>query len=213
MKTKWIKIFIGSSGGILLAAAFIRLVIAAGNNQVLLLPEPLLCIPLWSAVLIVGGIELTIAIICLLGKQAGFQAALLAWLGTIYGLFWITIFWKHYQLQGTCLGSLTDPFHLAHGITGVITGIMPPCYLLLGSYPTAIWLWLNRPKIISRNLPIIQPIAVKFCCTNPACRQHLMVDESRFGRQIQCPACGTILQIPALHVSVSSPSTMKLIKE
>jgi len=46
MKTNWIKHFIYSAGGILLAAALIRFLIVACHHPALALPEPLLGIPL-----------------------------------------------------------------------------------------------------------------------------------------------------------------------
>jgi len=46
MKTNWIKPFIYSAGGILLAAALIRFLIVACHHPALALPEPLLGIPL-----------------------------------------------------------------------------------------------------------------------------------------------------------------------
>jgi sugar lactone lactonase YvrE len=41
---------------------------------------------------------------------------------------------------------------------------------------------------------------IKFICTNPACQQHLAVDESCAGRSVQCPKCGTTLQVPTLDM-------------
>ena len=57
METKWVRPFILSAGGILLAAAVIRFVIATGDAQVLPLPDPMLGIPLRYDVLTVGGIQ------------------------------------------------------------------------------------------------------------------------------------------------------------
>ena len=77
----WIQYFILSAGVILLAAALTRFLIAAGNAQVLSLPDPMLGIPLRYAVLLVGGFELAVALICLFGKRLGLQIGWLAWLG------------------------------------------------------------------------------------------------------------------------------------
>ena len=37
----------------------------------------------------------------------------------------------------------------------------------------------------------------KIQCTNPACQQKLVVDETYWGRSFHCPACGTLLHLPA----------------
>jgi hypothetical protein len=44
--------------------------------------------------------------------------------------------------------------------------------------------------------------ALKINCSNPTCGQHIMVDQSRFGTRIQCPACGTSVEVPTLHLQV-----------
>ena len=49
------------------------------------------------------------------------------------------------------------------------------------------------------------PMAVQFSCINPACQQHIMVDLSWCGRQTQCPACGTILQVPTFNFQIPNP--------
>src|ERR1043166_9400695 len=85
---KSIKPFIFLAGGILLTAALTRFLIAFGNAQVMSVPEPLLGIPLRYAVLLVGGFELAVALICLFGKRTGLQLGWLAWLGTNYVVVW-----------------------------------------------------------------------------------------------------------------------------
>ena len=117
---KWIRIFIFSAGVILLAAALNRFLIAAGDAQVLPLPDPMLGIPLRDAVIAVGAFELVVALICLFGRRVGFQIGWLAWLGTNYVVFWTGLLAMHCHPQATCIGSLTDPLWLHHGTAGYI---------------------------------------------------------------------------------------------
>ena len=140
---KWTKFFVYSAGGILLAAALIRFSIAAGTAQVLSLPDPLFVIPLRYAVLIAGIIELTVALICLFGRDIKLQITWLAYLATIFVVFWIGSLTVHYQIQGTCLGSLTDPLVLSRGVVGYIAKLTP-FYLVFGSYAACLWLWLSK---------------------------------------------------------------------
>ena len=79
MQPKWIKPFILSAGGILLAAAAVRFLIAAGDAPALALPEPMLGIPLRYAVQAVGGIEALVALFCLFGRQIALQVTWLTW--------------------------------------------------------------------------------------------------------------------------------------
>ena len=216
MKTNWIKPFINTAGGILLAAALIRFLIAAGHHPVLALPEPLLGIPLRDALLAVGALELVVAGICLFGKNARLQAAWLAWVGTNFVVFQIGLVWMHVHPQGTCLGSLTDPLQLSRGFTGGIM-IFLPFYLLLGSYAAVAAPFLQkRTKVMKRmshaaevNRPEPgQPIYARFLkisCT--ACGGHIEFPTNLFGGQIPCPHCRAVITLrKAVMVKMACPA-------
>jgi hypothetical protein len=176
---KGIKLFIYSAGGILLAAALIRFVIAAGSAPVLAMPEPVLGLPLRHAVLLIGGFEFVVALICLFGRQTGLQLGWLAWLATNYMVYRIGLLTMGMHQQGTCIGSLTDPLHLTRGTIGMMVGFLP-FYLLLGSYAAFIWLWWE-----GRRAKAVQ--FIKMSC--PACGVHLRFDERNLGQKIPCPHC------------------------
>ena len=139
---KPIRLFIHSAGAILLAAVCIRLLIAAGSSPVLALPEPVMDIPLRYAVLVIGGLELLVALICLFGKQTGLQIGWLAWLTTNFIVYRIGLLTMHCHPQMTCIGSLTDPLQLSRGMAGIVMSLTP-FYLLFGSYAAVGWLWLE----------------------------------------------------------------------
>lgn len=191
---KLIKLFIYSAGGILLAAALIRFVIAAGNAQALALSEPMLGVPLRYAVLIVGGIELTVALICLFGKRAGLQIGLLVWLATNFIVFQIGLLWMHCHPQATGIGSLTDPLHLSRGITGTTIRLLP-FYLLLGSCAAALWYWFSKEsqaalRMIAQQRETSRDAAaglLKMTC--PACGIHIKFASQNLGQKILCPHC------------------------
>jgi len=176
---KWVKLFICSAGGILLAAGLIRFAIAAGNSQVLALPDPMIGIPLRYAILVVGGIELVVALICLFGKKIGLQLGWLAWLATNYAIYRVGLLTMHYHPQATCIGSFTDPLHLTDGITGLIMGFLP-FYVLAGSYAAMVWFWLEGRRAKAAKF-------IKMSC--PACGVHLRFDERNAGQKIPCPHC------------------------
>jgi len=176
---KPVNFFLYSAGGILLAAALERVIVVAGSAQGFALPEPLLGIPLRSALLLVSGIELVVASTCLLGKQTRLQAGWLAWLATNYLVYRIGLYVMHIHPQATCVGSLTDPLHLSRGTVGAIIRVLP-FYLLLGSYVAMSWLWLlgRRAK------------AAKFVKTScPSCGIHIRFDDRNLGQKIPCPQC------------------------
>ena len=175
------QLFIGSSGFILLVAALDRFLIAAGDAQVLSLPEPLLGIPLRYALLLSGGMELGGAAICLFGRDRGMQVMWLAWLGTNVIAFWIGLAVMHCHVQGTCLGSLTDPLRLSRGATGFVVGLLP-WYLVLGAYAAAAWLWLEGRRAKAAKY-------LKVSCA--ACGVHIRFDQRNLGHRIPCPHCKT----------------------
>jgi hypothetical protein len=92
----------------------------------------MLGIPLRDALLIIGGFELAVAIICLFGTQVKLQTGCLVWLMTNFAVYWAGLVLMHGHFQTTCIGSLTDPLHLSRGMPGIITGCTP-FYLLLGT--------------------------------------------------------------------------------
>jgi predicted RNA-binding Zn-ribbon protein involved in translation (DUF1610 family) len=187
MEPRWIKPFIYSAGGILLAAALIRFIIAAGNAPALALPEPMLGIPLRYAVLMVGGIELVVAGVCLFGKQVALQAGWLAWLAGDFLVYQIGLLCMHCHPQATCIGSLTDPLRLARGTTGIIMAFLP-LFLLLGSFAAVICLWLagRMPRTIA---------TIKMFCSS--CGAHIEFASQNLGRKIPCPLCKTTLTLRA----------------
>lgn len=182
---KWIRYFILSAGAILLAAALERFVIATGSAPALALPEPMLGIPLRYAVLMVGGLELTVALICLFGKHAGLQIGWLAWMATNYTVYRICLLTMSVHQQATCIGSLTDPLYLTRGVMGFIVGLLP-IYLLLGSYSAMIWLWLEGRRAKAAKY-------FKMSC--PGCGIHIRFDDRNLGQKIPCPHCQTAITL------------------
>lgn len=193
MSQTWIKSFTKSAGSILLAAALSRFLIALGSAPFLSLPDPALGLPIRYTVLIVGGIELLVALICLFGKSVHFKTGWLAWLATNYIVFQIGLFWMHCHPQATCIGSLTDPLHFARGLYGWITALLP-IYFVLGSYTTLIWLWVRGRDAMPR-VPAGRQVSptdfVKMFC--PACGGHIKFANENMGQRIPCPHCQTVI--------------------
>ena len=180
---KPVRIFIYSAGGILLTAAWLRFIIAADSAQSLALPEPVMGIPLRYAVLLVGGFELAVALICLFGRRLGLQIGWLAWMATNYAVYRIGLLTMGIHQQGTCIGSLTDPLHFNRGITGIVVSLLPVC-LLLGSYAAVIWLSLEGRRAKAAKF-------LKMSC--PACGVHIRFDDRNLGQKIPCPQCQKVI--------------------
>ncbi len=194
MATRWIKPFILCAGGLLLAGALVRFRIAVSGAQVLALANPMLGIPLRYAVLMVGVVELAVALICLFGRRVGLQLGWLVWLGTSYVVFWSALLWQHFPPQGTCIGSLTDPLRIYPGTTGHVLQLLPFC-LALGSYAAVASLWFSAEARTAR-LAVARQFAaqrdataglMKMVC--PACGGHVQFHAQNIGQKIPCPHC------------------------
>ena len=172
---KRIRYFILSAGVILLAAALSRFLIAAGNAQVMDLPEPLLGIPLRYAVLAVGAFELVVALVCLFGRRVGLQIGWLAWLGTNYIVFWIGLLMMHVHPQATCIGGLTNLLLVHHGTTGYVLQFLP-FGLAIGSYAATFSILFSADARTARLAGARQLAARR--------------DETAGLMKMFCPACG-----------------------
>lgn len=201
---KTIRPFIHSAGGILLASALIRFFIATGHSPVLAVPDPMLGISLRFALLIVGGIELIFAMIFLFGGNVRLQIGFLVWLLTCFMLFWIGLFWMGYHLQGTCLGSLTDPLNLSRGAIGYVSRFIPVC-LLIGSYAVLFRLWFSKNDRVENRT--VQPVELESFKTEPtalvrllkiscpSCDGHIEFPSDAIGQKIQCPHCAKTITL------------------
>jgi len=160
----------------------------------------MLGIPLRYAVLMVGGFELVVALICLFGKQVGLQAGWLAWLATNFIVYWIGLLSMHSHPQATCIGSFTDPLRLAGGTTGLVLEFIP-VYLLLGSYAAVIWLW--REGRAARLVAAKRGgdgrsragafESLKMSCA--LCNGHIAFSAENLGQKIPCPHCKTTVTL------------------
>jgi len=192
--------FIYSAGALFLITAAGKAMGGFGTAAIFHMSDPVMMIPSRYVFFAAGGIELAAALICLFRKELFLRTGLIAWLATVFLAYRITLWIKGWHGPCICTGNLADLLGVSPWTADLVSKIVL-AYLLLGSYGFLTFIWLNRPKVVRLNKPAapsVQSVAVKFSCTNPTCRQHIMVDESRFGRQIQCPACGTILQVPTI---------------
>ena len=197
---KWIRYFILSAGAILLMAALSRFLAFAGQLQVWALRDPMLGISLRYAVLMVGIVELVVALICLFGRRVGLQIGWLAWVGANYIVFWICLVWQHFSPQGTCIGSLTDPLRIYHGTTGYFFKFLPLC-LALGSGAAAVSFLFSSEARTARLNEMRQlaeqwgamPGLVKAIC--PSCGGHVKFAAHGIGQRIPCPHCSATVTL------------------
>ena len=180
MDKRWIQLFIKSAGALLLAAALERFLVAAGNVQIVSLGDPLTGIPFRYVILMVGILELVVAVVCLFGKRPFLQGVLIMWLSVDYGIWWIGM--KGHP-QASAAGSFTDPLHLSGGLTGFAISAIP-IYLFVGS--CALLAALRAGDRVA--LQSIQEAAFSkmFC---PSCGTGIKFAVENLGQKIDCPRC------------------------
>jgi DNA-directed RNA polymerase subunit RPC12/RpoP len=189
-----IKLFIRVGGAILLAAALGRFLIVAGTSPALALPEPFIGVSIRTAVLIVGGFELVVALFCLFGRWPWLQLGGLALLATGYGVYVLVLLSKGVQVQASCLGSLTDPLRIYRGSTGYALQFLP-FGLALGSFAAGVALWFSSEARTARLAGARQlaarhgatPGLLEMVC--PACGGPVKFAAPNVGLQVSCPQC------------------------
>lgn len=194
---RWTQFFIYAAGGVLLADGLIRLLCAASRNEFLTIPEPLLGIPLRLVVLLVGSIELGVALICLYGQRMELRLALVAWLSTNFVVYWIGLLSLGYHPQWSAVGTLTDPLQIARGNLGAWLQVAP-AGLLVGSYGLLLWLWFGR-KVLQRRQRTGDLLKM-FC---PSCGGHIKFALTNLGQKNPCPHCQTT-------ISLRKPENLKM---
>lgn len=188
-EVRWLRAFIHFAGGVLLADGLIRLLCAASQSEFLTASEPLLGIPLRLAVLLVGSIELGVALICLFGRRIELRLALVAWMSTNFVVYWIGLLSLGCHPQWSAIGTLTDPLQIARGHIGAFLRVAP-AGLVVGSYGLLLWLWFGR-KVLQRRQQAADSLKM-FC---PSCGGHIKFASTNLGQKSPCPHCQTSITL------------------
>jgi hypothetical protein len=139
---RWFQI---TAGAILALTGFAKIVSASGSSGILNTLDPLFGIPFRQLILLVGLLELSIAVIC---AVAGLQRVFLyglAWLSTIFFIYRFELWELGWQRPCVCLGNFTDALHISPQTADTAMKIIL-AYLLIGSYTALFWLWRQKCK-------------------------------------------------------------------
>ncbi len=135
--------FLTSAGVVLAATGAAKFLSGAGTAPILSLPDPIFGIPFRWLFWIVGGIELTIASVCLLTSRSLLSAELTAWLATAFAVYRLGLLFVAYRKPCPCLGTLVQAIRLPPRAADLAVKAAF-AYLLIGSYATLLWLWSKR---------------------------------------------------------------------
>lgn len=125
--------FVLSCGPILALTGLAKLISVFGHSKLLAMDDPIVGIPFRYLMLLVGCIELIVALICLYTKKNKVALASIAWLATSFAGYRLGLWWVGWKQPCTCMGNLTDALLLPPDLVdSAMKGIL--LYLLLGSY-------------------------------------------------------------------------------
>lgn len=175
----------------------IRLLCIASPSEFWTFPDPLLGIHLRLATLLIGSIELGVALFCLVGKRLELRLALVAWLTTNFVVYWIGLISLGCHPQWSAVGTLMDPLQIARGNLGLVLRFAPGV-LLVGSAGLLVWLWFGRKFLLRRQQAV--ELLKMFC---PSCGGHIKFAPTNLGQKIPCPHCRT-------SISLRKPENLKM---
>ena len=187
-----ILLFVFLTGVLLLAAALVQFMIAAGDSQVLTLPDAVLGIQLRFAVILVGAVELTVGLFCVFGKSVDSRVVLITWLLTNWAVYHIALTYMGINSRYSCVGLVTDPLRISVVYWYQVQAVLPIA-LLFGTYVALSLSWINQRG--QRSLGYI-----KVACLG--CGGHIEFPVNTISWKIACPHCGGGVRLQSLPVIV-----------
>jgi hypothetical protein len=145
------RYFILTAGVILGITAIAKIISVFGTQMMLLQSDPLIGISFRHLLLLAGLVELVIACLCLFTNKRKLNTILIAWISTSFLVYRVGLWQMNWQRPCHCLGNLSDALHISPETADTAMKIILG-YLLLGSYATLFWLWLqNRKTSLSKS--------------------------------------------------------------
>jgi hypothetical protein len=132
--------FTAISGIMLAATGLAKVLSSLGGAKVLAMADPITGLSFAPLMLLVGGLEVVVAGVCIVGRSPKVSLALIAWLATNFVAYRFGLWWIGWKKPCGCLGSLTDALHLSPEAADNLMKIVL-AYLLIGSYVLLIRNW------------------------------------------------------------------------
>ena len=142
-----VRLFSSSSALVLCVTGAAKLIGSAGHQKILLATDPVAGLSVGRLILLVGLIELIIAIVCILDKGAWLSVTLIGWLSTNFLAYRVVLSLNGSHEPCSCLGNVTDSLHISPQAADELMKIVLG-YLLIGSYAAWFWLWRQDKKRI-----------------------------------------------------------------
>jgi hypothetical protein len=141
--------FVMSAGIVLAITGAAKMWSSFGGVRVLAARDPIFGTQFRTLMLMVGVLEVLIALLCFFGKR---QVALscVAWFACVLAAYRLGLWQMNWQFPCHCLGNLTQSLHIPAELADKIMKVVL-YYLLLGSWGSLLWLWRDKP-----GSPVVQ---------------------------------------------------------
>lgn len=146
------------SAAVILAITGIAKVWSAfGSAKSLAAVDPVIGIRFGQLMLLVGLVEIGIALVCFFGKRRNVALGLVAWISTNFVVYRVGLWWMDWHHPCNCMGNLTDALHITPHVADHIMKVVL-AYLLISSYGVLLWQWRKgRRRCRSNERPAYRP--------------------------------------------------------
>lgn len=155
---KLVQWFNVSAGVILAITGIAKACSGLGISKFLAVADPIIGIQFGHLMLVVGILEIAIALVCFCSKQRSMALGLVAWLSTNFVFYRLGLWWMDWHRPCSCLGNLTDALHLSPQIADTVMKIILG-YLLVGSYASLFWIWRHNRQLSAAMVPPETPVS------------------------------------------------------
>jgi len=132
MRSLFLFWFVRSVAVLLVISSAAKLISAGGSARVLGTADPILAVSFRNVFLIVGAVELVVALICFFKLNINLQIGSITWLTSSILIYRIALWGIGYHKPCVCLGTLTEALHIQPGTADMaMKGVL--AYFLIGS--------------------------------------------------------------------------------
>jgi hypothetical protein len=153
-----VQFFLWLAGIMLFITAAAKITSSFGQAPILMLPDPILMFSFRTVLIVIGCIELFVAIVCVSSRRIVLQAGLVAALSSTFTIYRFGLAWIGYKRPCQCMGNLTEILHISPETADTAMKIVLG-YLLVGSYASLFWLWRQKLQNPSKLLQPESPIS------------------------------------------------------
>lgn len=140
------KAFVFAACALFTITGLAKIVAGLGDAKFLTVVDPILGLKFGQLMLLVGVVEIVIALVCIFSKRQTLALGLVAWMSTNFVVYRLGLYWMNWQKPCSCLGNLTDAIHIRPETADNIMKVLL-AYLLIGSYGLLIWQWRQRKQL------------------------------------------------------------------